>query len=61
MACGDMGRKVPEVTKDKAVDLVVKKGLTIAQAASRNGVSQSAVRKWLSERGIKVSDLKTTK
>lgn len=58
MACGDMGRKVPEVTKDKAVELVVKKGLTIAQAASRSGVSQSAVRKWLNERGIKASQPK---
>ena len=46
MANGEMGRRVPDETKFRALSLV-RKGNTIPQIASRLGVSQSLIRNWI--------------
>lgn len=46
MANGNMGRKVPAETRDRALNLLAK-GNTVPQVAVRLGVSQSLVRNWV--------------
>ena len=49
MLCGQAGKKIDDQTKQKAIDYVMKKGLTVTQTAQRLKVSQSVVRNWIRE------------
>lgn len=49
MLCGQAGKKLPDSTKEKALEYVLKKGLTVPVVAARLKVSQSVVRNWVRE------------
>lgn len=50
MANGHMGKKIDDSVKQKAL-LLIAKGNTVTQVASRLGVSQSVVRNWVRDSG----------
>lgn len=52
MANGDMGKKTSPELKKRGLELI-KKGNTIQQVAKRLGVSESLVRNWVREAGVK--------
>lgn len=49
MLCGQAGKKIDDSVKQKAIEYVMKKGLTVPQVAQRLKVSQSVVRNWVRE------------
>lgn len=49
MLCGQAGKKIDDSVKAKAIEYVMKKGLTVPQVAQRLKVSQSVVRNWVRE------------
>lgn len=48
MLTGQPGKKLPDSTKQRALELL-NKSLTVPQIAKRLGVSQSVVRNWVRE------------
>ena len=56
MANGQMGKRISEETKNSALKLIAK-GNSVPQVAVRLGVSQSVIRNWIRESGVRpVSD-----
>lgn len=50
MANGHMGKKIDDSIRQKAL-LLIAKGNTVTQVASRLGISQSVVRNWVRDSG----------
>ncbi len=55
MANGQMGKRISEETKTSALKLIAK-GNSVTQVAVRLGVSQSVIRNWIRESGLKSAD-----
>jgi transposase-like protein len=52
MANGQMGKRISEETKTSALKLIAK-GNSVPQVAVRLGVSQSVIRNWIRESGVR--------
>ena len=52
MANGQMGQRISEETKASALKLIAK-GNSVPQVAVRLGVSQSVIRNWIRESGVR--------
>ncbi|MFM7930602.1 MAG: helix-turn-helix domain-containing protein [Pirellula sp.] len=56
MANGQMGKRISEETKISALKLIAK-GNSVPQVAVRLGVSQSVIRNWIRESGMKPQNI----
>ena len=56
MANGQMGKRISEETKISALKLIAK-GNSVPQVAVRLGVSQSVIRNWIRESGLKPQNI----